>query len=82
MTQQELARLLASPAGGGSELDSLGDRELEVVSLLAQGNGFSRAAQEMGLSEERFGDLKKGLQKKLKLKNDVQLLQFAARQRG
>lgn len=82
MTQEELARLLAMERKTDSAMDSLEERELEVISLLAQGNGFKQSAQEMGLDLERFNALKESLMMKLKLKNDVQLVQFASKQRG
>jgi DNA-binding CsgD family transcriptional regulator len=81
MTQAELAKLLAAPKQSDSVLDSLEDRELEVISLLAQGRSFRQTAQEMGLDPDRFESLKKAIQKKLKLKDDVKLIQFAAKHR-
>jgi len=80
MTQKELARLLVMPAPGASKLDLLNDRELEVISLLAQGNSFKQTAEEMGISAERLDELKKSIQNKLQLKNDLQIVQFAAKQ--
>ena len=80
MTQEELSKLLATESRGDSELDQLEDRELEVVSLLAQGNGFGQVAREMGISGERLDALKQGICRKLSLKSDLQLIRFAARQ--
>ena len=63
-------------------MDLLDDREVEVVSLLSLGYGFERAAEEMGLDGNGMSAMTRGIRKKLKLRNDAQLLQFAARQRS
>ena len=80
MTQEQLAQLLAAEQPAASKLDSLDHRELEVISLLGQGQGFRQVAQEMGITIEKLELLKKEIRRKLKLKSDLQLIQFAARQ--
>lgn len=82
MTQEQLAKLLAAPPTSDSALDLLEERELEVISLLAQGRSFKQTAEEMGLDPGRFDSLKRSIQKKLKLRDDVKLIQFAAKHRG
>jgi DNA-binding NarL/FixJ family response regulator len=82
VTQEELSRLLSFSEADQTPMDLLDDREVEVVSLLSVGYGFERAAVEMGIDEQAMTLLARGIRKKLKLKNDSQLLQFAARQSG
>ena len=64
-----------------SELDILSDREVEVVSLLSQGANSSLICREMQIDEEDLRRLKSSIRSKCKLKDEVALIQFAARQR-
>jgi DNA-binding CsgD family transcriptional regulator len=81
MTRQELDRCLAQGKLEPPELKALNDRELELVSLMSQGNGGQQIAREMGLDPDQLIKLKARVQKKLGLRDEVELVQFAAKQR-
>jgi DNA-binding CsgD family transcriptional regulator len=81
MTREQLAAVLGSGKAAGSELDVLSDREVEVVSLLSQGGNTSSICRELQVSEEELRGLKDSIRKKCRLKDEVALIQFAARQR-
>ena len=78
MTRQQLAELLAD-SETRSELDLLNEREIELFSMLSQGTASHLISREMGIAPEDLPKLKTSIQKKLGLKNDIQLLQFAAK---
>jgi DNA-binding CsgD family transcriptional regulator len=80
MSPEQLARLLANEKHS-SPLDALNERELEVFSLIGQGYTAGQMDSEFGIAPPRLKATKLAIQKKLGLKNEVQLLQFAARQR-
>jgi DNA-binding CsgD family transcriptional regulator len=81
MTREQLASVLGSGDVAGSDLDVLSDREVEVVSLLSQGGNSSFICRELQIGEEELSKLKRSIRKKCKLKDDVALIQFAAKQR-
>jgi DNA-binding CsgD family transcriptional regulator len=83
MTPEELARLLSKENQPHlkSGLDSLSDRELEVFSILAQGYSSRQIVSEFGIGLEELQTAKKSIQTKLRLKDEVQLIQFAAKHR-
>ena len=78
MTREQLTELLADTETR-SGLDLLGDREIELFSLLSQGTPWHLIAREMGLEQDEMAKLKAKIQKKLGLRSDVHLLQFAAK---
>ena len=82
MTMEQLSQILADEDATQSALDALTDREVEVLSLLSQGASSRRVCDEMMISTEDLGAFKEKIQRKLGLKNELQLYQFAARQRG
>jgi len=81
MTMEQLSRILADEDATQSALDVLTDREVEVLSLLSQGASSRRICEEMQLSPEDLGAYKERMQRKLGLKNELQLFQFAGKQR-
>ena len=81
MTREQLAAVLGAD-GGNSPLDVLSDREVEVVSLMGQGNASSFICRELAISAEELAGLKKSIMTKCGLKDDVALVRFAAKQRG
>jgi DNA-binding NarL/FixJ family response regulator len=81
MTREQLAAVLGNTTGNESELDVLSEREVEVVSLMSQGNPSSFICRELAISAEELGEIKKAIRGKCKLKDEVALVQFAARQR-
>jgi DNA-binding CsgD family transcriptional regulator len=84
MTREELERLLVqqSKSGANSALDALNERELEVFSILGQGYSSRQIESEFGFNRVELAALKTAIQKKLNLKTEVQLLQFAVKHRG
>jgi DNA-binding CsgD family transcriptional regulator len=86
MTPEQLARALAmKPPGGESSLEALDDREMEVFSILSQGYSSGQIESEFHIKPGELKRLKGSIQRKLGLKNEVQLLQAAvlqARSRG
>jgi DNA-binding NarL/FixJ family response regulator len=81
MTREQLAAVLAK-GKAESDLDDLSDREVEVVSLMSQGGNSSFICRELNLGEEELRELKSSIRKKCRLKDDVALVQFAAKQRA
>lgn len=81
MTREQLATILGNDKSPGSELDVLSDREVELVSLLSQGGNTSSICREMQVDEAELLRLKASVRSKCKLKDEVALIQFAARQR-
>jgi two-component system, NarL family, response regulator EvgA len=82
MTREQLEAVLGNEPVQPHELDVLSDRELEVISLLSQGANSNSICREMQIAAEELEDLKKSIRTKCKLKNEVQLIQFAARQKS
>jgi DNA-binding CsgD family transcriptional regulator len=80
MTQQQLATYLAQTKQKPTKLDVLNDREMELISLMASGASGMQITQEMGLDPEGYAKLKEKTRKKLDLKNEMELVQFAAKQ--
>jgi len=60
-----------------SELDCLSDREIEVLNLMAEGMNRREIAAEMGLSIKTIESYRENMKKKLKLRDTVQLAQYA-----
>jgi DNA-binding NarL/FixJ family response regulator len=81
MTREQLAAVLGSEKTARSELDVLNDREVEVVSLLSQGGNSTTICQELQVTKDELGEIRKAIMSKCKLKDEVQLIQFAARQK-
>jgi DNA-binding NarL/FixJ family response regulator len=82
MTRAQLDEFLSRDAAGQSSLDVLDEREMEVISMMSQGSNSSHICRELNLEPEGLAALKKELMGKLRLKNEVQLIQFAAKQRS
>ena len=78
MTQAQLTEILKG-SETSSELDLLNEREIEFFSLLSQGTPSHIMLVEMGIEADDLTRLKASIRKKLGLKNDIQLLQFAAK---
>jgi DNA-binding NarL/FixJ family response regulator len=81
MTREQLDQILADEANTQSALDILNNREIEVFSLLSQGFSTHHICEELDISPETLGTIKAAIQSKLKLKNEIQLFQFAVKQR-
>jgi len=77
-------RILRRFAGGGrsavvkgSPLETLSDRELEVLHLIGEGHGTRQIAEELHLSVKTVETYQSHLKEKLSLKNSRELMQFA-----
>lgn len=79
MTREQLATVLGADRGS-SPLDVLSDREVEVVSLMGQGNPSSFICRELAVSPDELVGLKKGIMTKCGFKDEVALVRFAAKQ--
>ena len=65
------------PTFGGSTLDNLSDRELEVFLLIGQGHGTSQIAEKLFLSIKTIETYRAHIKEKLNLTNGAELLQYA-----
>jgi DNA-binding NarL/FixJ family response regulator len=65
------------PAGGGSPLDTLSEREREVLVLLAQGHTNQQIADGLYLSVKTIESYRSRLMSKLGLTNRAELTKFA-----
>ena len=83
MTREQLAQLLSSEdhAHLASGVDVLNEPELEVFSMLSQGYTAKQIEDQFGMHPKRIAELKQSMQKKLGLKNDLELLRYIAQQR-
>lgn len=81
MTPEELVSLLDAQKEK-SELELLEDRELELFSFMSQGNCTAMICEEMAIDADSLVWLKKSIQKKLGLKNELELQKFAAMHRA
>jgi DNA-binding NarL/FixJ family response regulator len=76
------ARLINQLVGGrikqgGSSIDSLSDRELEVFRLIGEGRGTRQIAEELRLSVRTVEAYREYIKDKLNLKNGTELVQHA-----
>jgi DNA-binding NarL/FixJ family response regulator len=76
------ARLINQLVGGrmkqgGSSIDSLSDRELEVFRLIGEGRGTRQIAEELRLSIRTVEAYREYIKDKLNLKNGTELVQHA-----
>jgi DNA-binding NarL/FixJ family response regulator len=81
MTRAQLNQILADEGSTRSALDILNNREVEVFSLLSQGYSSHHICRELEIMPEQLSALKFAIQSKLNLKNEIQLFQFAVKQR-
>jgi DNA-binding NarL/FixJ family response regulator len=81
MTRAQLDQILADADTTRSSLDVLNNREIEVFSLLSQGYSTQHICRELDITAEELAALKLSIQSKLNLKNEIQLFQFAVKQR-
>ncbi len=81
MTRAQLEEILKNESPAAGLLDKLDNREMEIFSLISQGSNSSNICRELQITPEQLSAQKKQIQAKLKLKDDVQLIQFAAKSR-
>ena len=82
LSERMKARLLNQLLGGnikegGSSIDSLSDRELEVFRLIGEGRGTRQIAEELRLSVRTVEAYREYIKNKLNLKNGTELVQHA-----
>jgi len=72
-------KLAASVAGetGGDPHDSLSNRELQVLRLVASGKTLKEIAAELNLSEKTVGTYRMRIAEKLRLSTNVELTRYA-----
>jgi DNA-binding NarL/FixJ family response regulator len=70
------------PHQGGSSLERLSDRELEVFGLIGQGKGTREIAQHLRLSVKTIESHRAHIKEKLSLKDANELVHTAIRSRG
>ena len=79
-----LAEKLAAAVGGGAEQaphESLSNREMQVLRMVASGKTIKEAAAEMALSEKTVGTYRSRIAQKLGLGSNVELARYALRHR-
>ena len=77
-----LAEKLAAAVGGGAEQaphESLSNREMQVLRMVASGKTIKEAAAEMALSEKTVGTYRSRIAQKLGLGSNVELARYALR---
>ncbi len=67
------------PETGGSPIDRLSDRQLEVFQLIGRGFGTRQIADNLHLSVKTIETYREHIKEKLKLKNATELVQHAIR---
>jgi DNA-binding NarL/FixJ family response regulator len=70
------------PGQGGSALERLSDRELEVFGMIGQGKGTRQIATHLGLSIKTIESHRAHIREKLNLKDANELVHMAIRARG
>jgi DNA-binding CsgD family transcriptional regulator len=75
--------LIGSKAGhGGSLMEQLSDRELEIFGLIGQGRGTRQIAEQLHLSVKTIESHRAHIKEKLNLKNANELVHQAIRANG
>ena len=82
LSERMSARLLSQfvdgpPEGGGSPIDRLSDRELQVFELIGRGLGTRQIAQSLHLSVKTIESHRENIKGKLQLTSATELLQHA-----
>ena len=75
-----LTRMVGGKAvEGGSPVDSLTDRELQVLNLIGRGLGTRQIAEHLHLSVKTVENYREHLKAKLKLQSSSELVRYAVR---
>jgi len=83
MSSQFMQQLVGGrPASGGSLMERLSDRELEVFGLIGQGRGTRQIAEQLHLSVKTIESHRAHIKEKLNLKNATELVHRAIQMRG
>jgi len=80
MAASLLTRMVGEKHGdGGSPVDRLTDRELQVLEYIGRGLGTRQIAERLGLSIKTIENYREHLKTKLELKNAAELVRYAVR---
>ena len=80
MASSMLTRMVGGKAvEGGSPVDSLTDRELQVLNLIGRGLGTRQIAEHLHLSVKTVENYREHLKAKLKLQSSSELVRYAVR---
>lgn len=78
MASRMVNRLVAGPQNiGGSPIERLSDRELEVFQMIGQGIGPSEIAERLGLSVKTVETHRERIKEKLNLASGSELIRYA-----
>jgi DNA-binding NarL/FixJ family response regulator len=76
LTDYMMSRLLVSPSGV-APVESLSDRELEILELIGKGSGTRQIAEKLGLSLKTIESHREHIKTKLGLKSASELVNYA-----
>jgi DNA-binding NarL/FixJ family response regulator len=80
MASSMLTRMVGGKAAlGGSPVDSLTDRELQVLDLIGRGLGTRQIAEQLHLSVKTVENYREHIKAKLKLQSSSELVRYAVR---
>ena len=80
MSSSMLTRMVGGKSiEGGSPVDSLTDRELQVLNLIGRGLGTRQVAEHLHLSVKTVENYREHLKAKLKLQTSSELVRYAVR---
>jgi len=81
MSSKLMHQIASGRAGGGTLMERLSDRELEVFSLIGQGRGTRQIAEQLHLSVKTIESHRAHIKEKLNLKNATELVHRAIQMR-
>ncbi|HWD17770.1 MAG TPA: response regulator transcription factor [Verrucomicrobiae bacterium] len=81
MSSKLMHQLASGRTGGGTLMERLSDRELEVFSLIGQGRGTRQIAEQLHLSVKTIESHRAHIKEKLNLKNATELVHRAIQMR-
>jgi DNA-binding NarL/FixJ family response regulator len=80
MSMRLLQRMVAGGVPrGGSPLEALSDRELEVLGLMGKGLGTRQIAEQLHISVKTVESYRARLKEKMNLRSGIELLRFAVK---
>lgn len=82
MSAKLMHQLIGGKSAGGSLMERLSDRELEVFGLIGQGKGTREIAQQLNLSVKTIESHRAHIKEKLNLKNATELVHRAIQSRA
>lgn len=82
MSAKLMHQLIGGKSAGGSLMERLSDRELEVFGLIGEGKGTREIAQQLNLSVKTIESHRAHIKEKLNLKNATELVHRAIQSRA